>query len=91
MAKVILTIKLMPDSPEADLDAIQANADKIIKEFGSEIGKVEIEPIAFGLKAIKLYLVLEEGKGSPDDLEENLRAMDHVNSAETIDVRRALG
>jgi len=91
MAKVILTIKLMPDSPEADLDAIQAAADKIVKEFGSEVGKVEIEPIAFGLKAIKLYLVLEEGKGSPDDLEEQLRALDHVNSAETIDVRRALG
>ena len=91
MAQVILTIKIMPDSPEADLDKIQQDADKVIKEFGSEIGKVEIEPIAFGLSALKLFLVLDEGKGSPDDLEEQLRGLEHVNSAETVDVRRALG
>lgn len=91
MAKVILTIKIMPDSPEADLDAIQTECDRVIKEFGTEIGKVEIEPIAFGLKALKLYLVLEEGKGSPDDLEENLAKVDHVQSVAVVDVRRALG
>jgi len=81
----------MPDSPDTDLEVLQQACNKVIIEFGSEIGKVEIEPIAFGLKALKLFLVLEEGKGSPDDLEESLRGVEHAQSVETIDVRRALG
>lgn len=81
----------MPDSPEADLDKMQEGCAKVLEEFGTEIGKVEIEPIAFGLKALKIYIVLDEGKGSPDDLEDKLRELEHVNSCETIDVRRALG
>ena len=42
-------------------------------------------------KMMKLYFVLDEAGGSPDALEEALRAVEGVQSAETIDVRRTLG
>ena len=53
--------------------------------------KTEQEPIAFGLKALKITFVMDEDKGSTDPLEETLKNLDGVNSVETIDVRRAVG
>jgi len=43
------------------------------------------------LNALILYFVLEEGKGSPDALEEALLAVEGVQSITCTDVRRALG
>lgn len=92
MAQAIATIKIMPASPEVDLEALETTAKKEIAAFAGEGDtKTEIEPIAFGLKAIKITFVLDESKGSPDPIAEKLEAMDEVNSAEVVDVRRALG
>lgn len=91
MAKVILTLKIMPESPEVDLEKVQAACNEAAKAQGTEVGKVEVEPFAFGLKILKLYFVLDEEGGSPDALEEALKAVEGVQSVETIDVRRTLG
>jgi len=91
MAQVIITLKIMPDGPDTDLDAVEAAAGKEIQEFGGEIGKREIEPVAFGLKALKLFFVMDESLGSTEELEEKVAAIDGVNSVEVSDVRRAVG
>tara|TARA_Y100000294_G_scaffold174977_1_gene194094 strand:- start:4594 stop:4872 length:279 start_codon:yes stop_codon:yes gene_type:complete len=92
MAKVVVTIKIMPESPEVDLGKVEDEAKSKIKDFSdSEEMKSEQEPIAFGLKALKLTFVSDEEKGSTDSLEEQLKTIEGVNSVETIDVRRAVG
>lgn len=92
MADVVATIKIMPESPEVDMDALQAKASEKVRAFaGNDEQKIEIEPVAFGLKALKITFVMDEDKGSPDALEEDLRTLENVNSVETIDVRRAMG
>lgn len=91
MASVIVTLKIMPESPETDLKRIENDATEAISSFGGEVGRVEIEPIAFGLKAVKLLFVMDEKKGSFDELEDQIRNFEGVNSVETIDVRRAIG
>ena len=91
MANVVLTFKVMPDSPSTDLKKIEEACGHLAKEFGTEIGKVDIEPVAFGLKALKLFVVLDESKGSPDKLEEQFRSVAGVQSVEVTDVRRAIG
>ena len=78
MGTAVVTLRIMPESPETDLDAIQKAATKKISEFGGEVGKVEIEPIAFGLKAVKLIFVMDEKKGSTDELESKITAIDGV-------------
>lgn len=90
MAQVIITIKLMPSSPEADLKKIEEKATKEIANFGAQIGRVEQEPIAFGLKAIKISFFSDESKSNLDPLEESLRKIKDVESVETVEVRRAL-
>jgi len=91
MTDVILTFKLMGASPDVDFDKIKEEATKLITEFDAELGKSEIEPIAFGLKALLLYVVRDEKKGSADALEDQLGKIEGVQSATTIDVRRAIG
>lgn len=92
MAQVVATIKIMPESPDINLSAIEIKAkEKILKFSSSKDIRAEQEPIAFGLKALKLIFVMDENKGSPDALEEDLRSLEGVNSVETIDVRRAIG
>jgi elongation factor 1-beta len=92
MAKVIVTFKIMPENPDQDLDRITKEAEKKIISFaGDTEHKVEQEPIAFGLIAIKILFVLDEAKGGTEQLEEEITKIDGVQSVEVIDVRRIIG
>ena len=95
MATAVVTVKIMPESPEIDLEKIKEQAQTLIKEFSErdspEDQKVEIEPVAFGLKALKIIFTMDETKGSPDVLEEKMTAIEGVQSYEVVDVRRAIG
>jgi elongation factor 1-beta len=71
---------------------IETEAKKRIAEFAGEGDtKTEIEPIAFGLKALKIIFVADEKKGGTDNLEVEINKIPGVNSVEVIDVRRAIG
>ena len=92
MARVVVTLKIMPDSPETDLSLIEAAAtDKITVFAETAEVKVEHEPIAFGLKAVKIMFLMDEDKGDTEDLEKDIASIEHVKSVEVTDVRRALG
>ena len=92
MARVVVTLKIMPESPEIDLSKIEAKAKTKIVDFSqSKEMKIEQEPIAFGLKALKITFVMDESKGSTDALEEHIKNVSGVNSVEVVDVRRAIG
>ena len=96
MTSVIVTLKIMPKAPDVDLDKVYDEACKHIREFVDEKHKEgemrkEIEPIGFGLKALKILFVMDEKIGTTDKLEEKIRQLKDVESVEAIDVRRAVG
>ena len=91
MADVVITLRIMPESPETDLKAIEKKAKTFISKYGGEVGKVNVEPIAFGLKALDLIFVSNEDLGSTDKLEQNVASIEGVSSVEVTDVRRAIG
>lgn len=92
MSKVVVTLKIMPVSPEVDLGNIETEAKTKIRDFSqTKEMKTEQEPIAFGLTALKIIFVMDESKGSTDSLEEQIKTISGVNSVETVDVRRAIG
>ena len=92
MAKAIVTLKIMPESPDTDLDKIEVQVLEKVKGFAGEgETKKEIEPVAFGLKALKIIFVMDEQKGSTEPLEKEIQKLEGVNSVEVIDVRRAVG
>lgn len=91
MTDMIVTFKIMPETPDVNLEGIQEKATASINEFGGEVGKVDIEPIAFGLKALMLVFVVNEDKGSTEELEAKITDFEGVQSVQVTDMRRALG
>lgn len=91
MDKVVVTLDIMPVAPDVNLESLQKQAEKKISAFGGEVGKVLVEPVAFGLKKLKIFFVMDEGKGSTEPLEKEVSGINGVNSAVVSDVRRAVG
>jgi len=90
MAKVVITLKANLD-PDSDIENIKEEANNKIEEFGGEVGKVEVEEIAFGLKAVNFVFILDENKGSTEALEDDIAGIEGVSSVEITDVRRTIG
>ncbi|MBT3721139.1 elongation factor 1-beta [archaeon] len=91
MADVVITMKIMPESPEVDLEQLTKLAlEKITAYTELDNNKVEQEPMAFGLKALKIMFVMDEAKGDTDPLEKELNSIPHVASVEVTDVRRTI-
>jgi elongation factor 1-beta len=92
MAQVVVTVKLMPDSPEIDLKKAAEEAKKKIIAFaGKGDMRVTEEPIAFGLKALLIIFIMDEKLGSTEKVEKELATIHGINSVEITDVRRAIG
>lgn len=91
MANVVITLKIMPESTQVSLKWVAEKASKLISESGGSVGKTEEEPIAFGLKALKIYFVYDESKGSTQNMEDKISEIPGISSVEVIDVRRAIG
>jgi len=90
MSIAAVKIKIMPSSPESNLKDIEANVRKILEENNVKNPQFEIEPIAFGLKAIIVMF------GWPEDreleiLEEKMGKIRDVSSIQVLDIRRAIG
>ena len=91
MASVVVTISIMPTEPSINLDALLIQSTKAVSDFGGEVGKHRIEPVAFGLKALKVLFVMPESIGSTEPLEQTISAFEGVASVTTEDVRRSIG
>ena len=91
MADVFVTLKIMPESPETDLEKIKVKASELIANFEGKVHKSEEKPVAFGLKALEIMFIMNEAKGSTEKLETQISEMDDVVSVDVIDVRRAIG
>lgn len=90
MAKAIITIRLMMESPEIDIPKVEEKAKSLIESLKGEFGKSTTEPIAFGLKALDIIFIIDETLGT-DEFENKLSELEGVSSAKVTDFRRAIG
>ena len=82
-----IKIKIMPTSPEVNLKEIEDKTKEIVNSEGGFNREYEIEPIAFGLKAIIAFFEWPEEK-EIEYLEEKLGNIENVQSVQTIDMRK---
>lgn len=90
MGTAILKIKLMPKSPETNLDDLEKSAKEIVESDHGSNTRFKRVPIAFGLIALEMLFTRDETLDS-DDLVKKLNDLKNVNSAEITDFRRAFG
>lgn len=91
MGTVLAIFKIMPESVEVNLEIIEEEARSVVEKYGAEVNEMVQEPVAFGVRCIKLSIGIDESRGNLDPLEDQLRNLEGVLSVEIIDVRRAIG
>jgi elongation factor 1-beta len=85
MAEVILGLKVMPKSSDVDLDKLES---QLKTEVNPE--RMQREPIAFGLIAILITVVVEDAEGVMDKVEERIRSIPDVGEVEVTGMTRSL-
>ena len=92
MGKAVITFKIMPESPEVDLEPIKEQAKAIAQENGA-IGEMQVkeDPIAFGLKAVLVLAMYEVGDNDFDGMAAKMAEIENVQSAEVAKMDLALG
>ncbi|NIA04206.1 MAG: hypothetical protein GWP09_02540 [Nitrospiraceae bacterium] len=89
---MIISVKIMPESVDTDLDKLEkAVSEKIKEAIGTGDIKFERKEVAFGLKSVTALFGIDESYKDLDGLIETIRSLEGVNSAEINDMRRAVG
>ena len=88
MAKVLISIKILPSDVTTDLNLLQKKIEKELPKYAS-VYKFKEEPIAFGLTALIAHIIIPEEKpGVLDKVEKQLQKIDEISQMETLMVRR---
>ena len=87
MAKVAATLKVMPNSPDLDLDALEERLSNALPE-GAKVINVEREDVAFGLVALLPTVLIPDDTGGTDVVEEAFDAVEGVESVGVENVTR---
>jgi elongation factor 1-beta len=82
MGSVAVIMRVMPESPEVDLEQLKA----ALREKLPGIQDVKEEAIGFGLKSIKFIAIVNDAGGETDMLEKTLGAIPGVERAEILEV-----
>ena len=78
MGEVIMKIKVMPEDASIDIESLKEKITSALPDY-AKLNKSEVAPIAFGLKALMLYITMPDQ--SPDELMDKIAAIDGVGNA----------
>jgi len=91
VAKVMVVLRVLPADVEVDVEGLSARIQTAISKLGEgfALQSYKIEPIAFGLKALRLIVVMpEETEGGTYLIEEALQGVEGVGEVEVEVVSR---
>ncbi len=90
MGYVIVKMRIMPKSPEIKIDELEKKIKKILEKENVKGFQTEIQPIAFGLKALIILFSWPEEKPL-EVIEEKINSLKEAGSVDVLDMRRAIG
>jgi len=88
MSDVQVKLKVMPEE-STDLDDLRGSVKASIPE-GAELAATEEEPVAFGLKALMVVVVVPDAEGGSEAVEEALADLEGVQSVQVVDLSRTM-
>jgi len=91
VAKVMVILRVLPADVEVDVESLKQRIQTAVLRLGEgfALQSYKVEPIAFGLKALRLAVVMpEETEGGTYLLEEALRGIEGVGEIEVEVVSR---
>lgn len=82
VAKLLVVLKILPTDINIDLNNLVSKIRESLPE-GYELMKHDVLPIAFGLNALRLYVLMpEEEEGGTEKLEETIKKVEGVSEVE---------
>ncbi len=81
MGRVIALIKVFPES----MEVFEELKENIRKEVNP--ARIDEEPVAFGFKALKVTVVMDDESGS-GDIEEKIKKIKGASEVEVVDIGR---
>lgn len=87
MAKVMAVVRVMPEDVDVDLERLK---EDIRRSLPAEVSleRAVTEDVAFGIKALKLYLLLPEEEGGTSKVEEAIAGVRGVGQVDVELVTR---
>lgn len=82
MGNVALILRVMPESPEVDLEDLK----KKLRVELPGLKDIREEPIGFGLKALKLAVIVSDSGGESDAVESRITGIPGVERAEIVEL-----
>jgi elongation factor 1-beta len=82
MAKVLVTLRIMPKDINVDIQNLKS---EILSKIKASIQEV---PIAFGLRALDVFVLAEDKEGEMERIEKLLKEINGVGEIEVIEVTR---
>lgn len=87
MGKVAAELKVMPQDPDIDLDALQERLEQVLPE-GAKINGFKRDDVAFGLVALLPTVIVPDEAGGTEAVEDAFQDVDGVESVSVENVGR---
>ena len=85
MGEVGLQYRILPEGLEVDLDKLLVDIKQALPA-GAELKASEQKPVAFGLKALHVLIVMDDKKGGSEAVESALSNVPGVQSVEMVEM-----
>ena len=85
MGDVAVVLKILPSDSDVNVTSMMA-AIKEALEGICELNKIEEQEVAFGLKAIRLEVIVPDEEGKIGAVESKLQSVDGVGQVDTDEV-----
>ncbi len=85
MGKVAVSFKVMPLDESKDLVAIEKDLKSDLSK-NYVLGNSRIEELAFGIKVLKLIVIMSDEGGLVEDVEQKIRSFQDVGEVEVEEV-----
>ena len=85
MGEVGMQYRVLPEGLEVDLDKLKTDIEKALPE-GVTLRASEQKPLAFGLKALHVLVVMDDKKGGAEQVETAISGVAGVQSVEIVEM-----
>lgn len=85
MGEVGLQYRILPEGLDVDLKKLKDDIGKVLP-LGASLKASEERPVAFGLKALHVLIVLDDKKGGAEQVESAISGVPGVQSVEIVEM-----
>jgi elongation factor 1-beta len=85
MGDVAVVLKILPSDSDVNVKLMMSAVKEALKGI-CEINKIEEQEVAFGLKAIRLEVIVPDEEGKIGAVESRLQSVDGVGQVDTDEV-----